>query len=145
MCQSWLSPCPPDSQSTAPAGFEGTCADFFHHQHYEDPMRGTWASQAAKMHPRHLPRPGTYSSEHSGHLHCFGVAAGAGQKTLEHLKRCPASTFGRVGCSPGVSVSKDSLPDSFFLSKSERTLGEIFVARKCGYVGDDVRKPYTRF
>lgn len=76
VCQSRLSCYPPDSQNTALAGFEGSRAVLLPHQHREDPRRGIWASQAAEMHPRHLPRPGRCGSGHHGHLHPFGAAAG---------------------------------------------------------------------
>lgn len=76
MCQSQLSGYPPDSQSTAPAGFEGSCSVLLPHQHREDPRSGMQASQTAEMHPRHLPGPGRCGSGHDGHLHPFGEAAG---------------------------------------------------------------------
>ena len=76
MCQSQLSPYPLDSQSTAPAGFDGSHAVLLPHQHREDPRRGIRATQAAEMQPRHLPRSGRCGSGHDGHLHPFGAAAG---------------------------------------------------------------------
>lgn len=76
VCQSQLSCYPPDSQSTAPAGFEGCRTVFLPHQHCEDPRKGIQAAQAAEMHPRYLPRPGRCCSGHDGHLHPLGTAAG---------------------------------------------------------------------
>lgn len=74
MCQSWLSCYSLDSQSAAPAGFVGSLAVLLPHQQPEDHRRGTQASEAAEMHPRHLPKPGRYSLGHGGLMHLFGAA-----------------------------------------------------------------------